>query len=57
MGPYSDPINITTAKEGKPLCLLNVITFLCIVPSQAPQSLSGVACSSTSITLSSMSEY
>ena len=50
LGPYSDPNNITTAEEGKPLCLLNVITVLSIVPSQAPQSLSGVAPSSTSIT-------
>ena len=52
LGPYSDPINITTAEDGKPLCPFNVVTFLSIAPSQAPQSLSGVAPSSTSITLS-----
>ena len=27
LGPYSDPINITTAEEGKPLCPLNVAIF------------------------------
>ena len=29
LGPYSDPINITTAEEGKPLCPLNVVIFFC----------------------------
>ena len=52
LGPYSDPFFITTAEDGKLLCSFNVVTFLSIVPSQAPQSLSGVASSSTSITFS-----